>query len=79
MISTELGLTLERYGDHWRCKEHPRLLMDPGRAVRRRQSTGALHEHGQCTRGPTIYASECQADPLLTTFGLDLPNPVEAP
>jgi hypothetical protein len=27
MISTELGLTFERDGDHWRCKEHPELLM----------------------------------------------------
>ena len=27
MISTELGLTFERDGDHWRCKEHLELLM----------------------------------------------------
>ena len=29
MISTELGLTFERDGDHWRGKEHPELLMFP--------------------------------------------------
>jgi hypothetical protein len=23
MITTELGLTFERDGDHWRCMEHP--------------------------------------------------------
>jgi hypothetical protein len=29
MIATELGLTFEREDDHWRCREHPELLMFP--------------------------------------------------
>ena len=29
MICTELGLTFEREDSHWRCKEHPELLMFP--------------------------------------------------
>jgi hypothetical protein len=27
MIATELGLTFEREDKHWRCREHPELLM----------------------------------------------------
>jgi hypothetical protein len=29
MICTELGLTFEREDKHWRCNEHPELLMFP--------------------------------------------------
>ena len=29
MIATELGLTFVRDHKHWRCREHPELLMYP--------------------------------------------------
>ena len=29
MIATELGLAFEREDKHWRCKQHPELLMYP--------------------------------------------------